>query len=270
MHNLIYSIIFISSLGILTQQLKLTQIKWVINYLSPNLKNIPLETQLSLQHSSCLLSDEEISRQAKAITVKIYSGNTSGSGIIIKKQKDTYTVVTNHHVTIFAEEQEYKLQTSDKTIYPAKKVGKFNFQTLDLDLLEFESEKDYALASLANSLDPNENSQVFAAGFPVTKDTNTEPEIIFNHGQIRMISPKPLQGGYQIGYTNEVKKGMSGGPLLNCQGQVMGINGRGTPLWGTPSFIFEDGTSANEIMTQKMTPLSWAIPIQTLLKFISE
>ena len=88
---------------------------------------------------------------------------------------------------------------------------------------------------------------------------------MLTQGKIAIMTLKPLEGGYQIGYTNEVKKGMSGGPVLNCDGQVIAINGRSTPLWGNPSFKFTDGTFADEIWTAKMNPLSWAIPIHTLL-----
>ncbi|QEI44135.1 hypothetical protein BMF77_04766 [Dolichospermum sp. UHCC 0315A] len=34
-----------------------------------------------------------------------------------------------------------------------------------------------------------------------------------------IVLEKALERGYQIGYTNKLEKGMSGGPLLNENGQ---------------------------------------------------
>jgi tetratricopeptide (TPR) repeat protein/S1-C subfamily serine protease len=77
---------------------------------------------------------------------------------------------------------------------------------------------------------------------------------------------KKLQGGYQIGYTNEVEKGMSGGPVLNIQGQLVGINGiHAQPLWENP-YVYEDGTQPNDTLKQRMKSSSWAVPIQLLAK----
>jgi S1-C subfamily serine protease len=73
-----------------------------------------------------------------------------------------------------------------------------------------------------------------------------------------------LTGGYQLGYTNDVELGMSGGPVLDQRGQLIGINGWSKyPIQGIDVFRFLDGTLPSPAMFERMEALSWAIPIST-------
>lgn len=92
---------------------------------------------------------------------------------------------------------------------------------------------------------------------------------VFTIGQVSLFTDKAFAGGYQIGYTNAVEKGMSGGPVLNRQGQVVGVNGiHAYPLWGNP-YVFKDGSMSSVAMQQQMSRYSWAIPIDTFVQLVS-
>lgn len=214
--------------------------------------------------------DEKIKAYARSITVKVFSGDNSGSGVLIKRENNVYQVVTNDHVLIFGRQnQSYKIKTPNGKVYPAE-VVKLNFGKYDLGVLQFVSEEDYKIASLSSIKIPEIGEKVYAVGFPYEADSSVDDGFVFTTGKVDMISDLSFRGGYRIGYSNDVEKGMSGGALLDEEMQVIGLNGRHKyPVWGNP-YIFEDGTVASVEKKEEMSKSSWAIPIQTFLNFAPE
>jgi len=215
------------------------------------------------------LSPEEVQRIARSITVKVLSNKTSGSGILVSKKglngkkEDIYSVLTNRHVLMPGE--TYRIKTPDGQIHQAHIVKDANFKGSDLTLLEFSSAKDYTLAELISVSTLTVNQQVFAAGFVPDAE-----KLVFTNGEISLLPDKALQDGYKIGYTNNVQKGMSGGPILNLRGEVIGINGiLANPIWGNP-YVFEDGSKPNSIEREKMSRYSWGIAIKTAVTLAPE
>lgn len=210
--------------------------------------------------------ENRLQQQAKNITVKVISGRTSGSGIIIGREGQTYTVLTNRHVLTPGD--NYKLETPDGLVYQAGVSGKANLTGRDLALLQFRSRGPvYAVATLADSSQLGKQETVFAAGF--TQETAAE-DFTFLPGKVFLVLEKPLQQGYQVGYSNPVRKGMSGGPLLNGEGEVVAINGmHAYPLWGDP-YIYEDGSRPSPALRQRMQQYSWGIPSNTFLQLTGQ
>lgn len=208
------------------------------------------------------LSTEQLQQLAQSITVKIFSGDrNNGSGIVIQRQGQEYSVVTNEHVLTLG--TPYRIQTPDGRFHEATVARGFNFNGQDLAVLQFSANADYAVASLANSSSLNVGDDVFAAGFPFGANPDRRLGFVFTQGQITLLSDRAVNGGYQIGYTNDVQKGMSGGPVLNRQGQVVAINGmHAYPLWGDP-YVFLDGTRPDSAIREIMTRSSLAIPIDS-------
>ncbi len=236
------------------------------------------------------LSEAQLKALARSITVKVKVGRTWGSGILVRKQARVYTVVTNQHVINLGDRAS--IQTSDGRIYTAQ-VRRQEFGDRDLALLQFKSLSNYPIASLNRSSGLRVGDAVFAAGFPIESEFNevasakvgvekpltlaqTQVQkknpvgFTFATGQISLLPTKVLVGGYQIGATNDVRKGMSGGPLLNRQGKVVGINGmHAYPIWGDP-FVYTDGSHPERSQHDVMVRSSWAIPIETFSKLFSK
>ncbi|MEA5534399.1 serine protease [Crocosphaera sp. XPORK-15E] len=222
------------------------------------------------------LSDTQLYEKGRIITVKLLSdGEHIGSGIIIKQNRNQYLVVTNAHV-IRAASSSYQVQTFDNKVYLATEVKTVNFGEDDLGLLQFfAAEKTYAVAKLGKSLSLKEGDKVYAVGFPFSGYNNSHyktkkipdiqsDEFAFKSGKVVSILNKALEGGYQVGFNNDVYKGMSGGPLLNQKGEVVAINGRhAQPLWDATEY-YEDGSQPSLSLQQIIIHSSWAVPVERM------
>ncbi|MCH2247789.1 MAG: serine protease [Crocosphaera sp.] len=235
-----------------------------------NLQPIPPADRENLQpieSDSIPTSDREkslsLEEKARTITVKIVAGEFWGSGIIIARKDNTYTVLTNDHV-LSEEITNYPIHTHDGKVYQGKVIASASkFEGQDLALLEFKSEEiNYNLARFGKS--PQAGEKVFAAGFPFPKLGEETKGWVLYKGVVWKMLDKPLYEGYQLGYTNEIEKGMSGGALLNSKGEVVAVNGmHAYPLIGRP-YIYEDGTLPDDPLIDEMVHHSFGIPVNNI------
>ncbi len=220
-----------------------------------------------LEQKSKQLSPSQLSEKARSITVKVLAGRAWGSGILIQKQGQLYTVLTNAHVLRLGD--SYRIETPEGEIYsgtPVFSKGNTLFNGNDLALLQFRSANNYNIATLGNSANLTLGAETFAAGFPADGNQSQDKGFVFTTGKVSFLLPQPFLDGYQVGYTNDIFKGMSGGPVLNYYGEVIAINGRHKyPLWGN-NYIFKDGSTPVLQVRKQMDESSWAIPIQTFVQ----
>ena len=196
--------------------------------------------------------------KAKNIVVQIKVSNTSGSGIIIEKTNNIYKIITNRHVIDRGD--KYQIQTLDNHIHKGSLVAVS--QQDDLAILKFTSDRIYPTAAI-NTAPLDLSHSLFAVGFPFNSD-----RLQVTSGKLLLETIKPLKQGYQLGYTNNIRQGMSGGAILNSAGEVVGVNGRSAnPI--ILDYQFQDGTHPNEELQQQMMALSWGIPIQKAIELLS-
>jgi tetratricopeptide (TPR) repeat protein/S1-C subfamily serine protease len=213
--------------------------------------------------------EKDLKQLAKSITVKILATNSRGSGIIIKKEGQIYTVITNRHVIEAG--APYRIETPDRAIHNASLLTDVNvaLKDNDLALLQFSATGNYPIASLGDTSTLKEGEEVFAAGYPFETEEEKTEEFVFNPGRITYILPQALKGGYQIGYTNEIEKGMSGGPIFNREGKIIGLNGTHRPVWGDNRiYVYQDGSEPSDDLRDRMRRSNWGIPMETLVKLI--
>ncbi len=215
---------------------------------------------------SSKMSIMEIEELAKKVTVKVLSGDNEGSGIIIRRQGDSYFVLTNDHV--LKKGAQNRITTSDGKIHRAIVNKSIKFGKNDLGLLRFASPKNtYSIAKLNSSM-PAIGEEVYASGFPSSANTTRKSIWKFTSGRVVFFAKPSLEEGYELGYSNDIDKGMSGGPVIDIRGNLVAVNGiHAYPLWGDP-YIYENGAKPCLQQRQEMRKVSWAIPISKYINAI--
>lgn len=228
-----------------------------------------------------LSKNQSVAENVRQITVRILTKEGGGSGVIIARHGKTYTVLTNEHVVVNDSSNDYSVLTADGRINVGRWQRSVRSGNLDLALVQFDSSKSYKVAILGDSKALFLGDRLYAAGFPNYHFPDTANYMESTHnwglkafllttGEVSMLPEKSLPRGYSLGYTNEVRDGMSGGPVLNDRGQLVGINGRlKYPLQGIDAYIFTDGSRPSPELFEQMEALSWAIPIASFKQMIS-
>lgn len=139
--------------------------------------------------------------------------HNSGSGFIVRN--DGY-IVTNAHVVKDAAKIEVRL--NDKSIYQAKIVGSDSFS--DLAVLKIDA-KDLPTLKLGNSNKLRPGEFVIAIGSPLGYDHSVTLGII--SAVERTVTD--INGNINFIQTDAaINRGNSGGPLINLNGEVIGVN----------------------------------------------
>ena len=136
-----------------------------------------------------------------------------GSGIIY--DKDGY-IITNNHVIERATEIKVKLQNGSE--YDAKVIG--TDPKTDLALIKIEADKPLPTLSLGDSDALRVGEWVIAIGNPFGLDHTVTVGVVSAKG--RVIGTGPYDNFIQTDAS--INPGNSGGPLLNTDGEVVGIN----------------------------------------------
>src|SRR5450432_53760 len=142
----------------------------------------------------------------------------SGSGVIISE--DGY-VVTNNHVVDGADEVTVTL--SNKKSFKAKVVA--TDPSTDLAVVKVEA-KGLPFLLYGNSDDVKVGQWVLAVGYPLSLETTVTAGIVSAKGRSIDINSRQSQSPVEsfIQTDAAVNPGNSGGPLINPQGQLLGIN----------------------------------------------
>ena len=172
-------------------------------------------------------SATEIAAIATETTVKI--DNTleipGGSGVIIAKQNNTYTVLTANHVVVNPNVGYIvKIKGQQHSVSAVKSLKEST--GLDLAIATFDSPQAYATATFGDSEYASVGSNIYVSGFPLAVDSDAEREHEFTTGMITSIRENAAEG-YGMRYQALTRRGMSGGPVFDTSGNLVGVHGQG-------------------------------------------
>lgn len=179
--------------------------------------------------------------------------SSEGSGVIYKKRQRSY-IVTNNHVINGASKVDIRL--SDGTKVPGEIVGADTFS--DIAVVKISSEKVTTVAEFGDSSKLTVGETAIAIGSPLGSEyANTVTQGIVSSLN-RNVSLKSEDGQAistkAIQTDTAINPGNSGGPLINIQGQVIGI---------TSSKIATNGGTSVE-------GLGFAIPANDAINIIEQ
>ncbi|MCI1633681.1 S1C family serine protease [Liquorilactobacillus nagelii] len=187
---------------------------------------------------------------------------SEGSGVIYKKTGNTAFVVTNNHVISGADKVEILLNSGKKL--KATVVG--HDSITDLAVLKINAQYVKQVASFGNSNNIQVGQTALAIGSPLgsTYATSLTQGII--SAKKRTIDTTD-SSGMTTGQTTVIQTdaainpGNSGGPLINLEGQVVGINSM--KLASTAS-------SSSTSSSTSVEGMGFAIPSNEVVKIINE
>jgi len=177
--------------------------------------------QPSLAHA---LTASQVQQVARGVTVLI-DGINPGSGVIVARDGNTYTVLTARHVV--GSQDEYTVVTHGGDRYPLDYRRIRFLPGVDLALLSFTSPRSYPVATLANYPYDTRFRNVLTAGWLARpRQWKFTAGLLGDRSFALAMTQEPQPQGYDLFYSNLTEVGMSGGAVLDLSGRVIGIHGR--------------------------------------------
>jgi putative serine protease PepD len=190
---------------------------------------------------------EPLSRAAEAVLPSVVSvgfdselGTGQGSGVVISSDGQ---ILTNNHVVAAAGDSDLTVTLSDGTTVDAEVVG--TDPASDLAVIQAQDVDGLTPASLGRSSDLVVGDSVLAIGSPLGLDGSVSAGIVsalnraIDLGQSEQPLPSPFEDEQEqeeegpttpsavidaIQTDAAINPGNSGGPLINTEGEVVGIN----------------------------------------------
>lgn len=183
------------------------------------------------------------------VTVRV-GEKAHGSGFIISQ--DGF-VVTNAHVAAGAPSVVTLMMADGKTEIPADVIG-FARDGVDLALLKINRRRNLPMVRLGTSRSISVGNQIYAIGTPLAEENQNT----FTTGIVSALRTGIVQ------HSAPINPGNSGGPLLNNNGEVIGVN---TSIALAP-VVCPDGTDCGVVRGN--IGISYAITIDTVKTFLAD
>ena len=146
--------------------------------------------------------------------------------------------------------------------YSASAVKSLKEETgLDLAVVTFKTPEAYSVATVGDSKYATAGATVYVSGYPLAVDLNAEREHEFTTGMITSIREGATEG-YAMRYQALTRRGMSGGPVFDTSGHLVGIHGQGDVIGSVRN-------ESSSIPEPLKTGFNAAIPIDNFLNSLA-
>ncbi len=150
---------------------------------------------------------------------KSFKQTALGSGLIYQKKGNIYYIITNNHVIENAD--SIKVTVSENKSYKGKVIG--TDPNVDIAIVEIKTRDNLISANIGNSDKVKVGDFAIAVGNPFGLNGTMTFGIISAVGRSNIQSEKVTLTDF-IQTDAAINPGNSGGPLLNINGEVIGIN----------------------------------------------
>ncbi|WP_104110839.1 MULTISPECIES: S1C family serine protease [unclassified Arthrobacter] len=159
------------------------------------------------------------------VTVSIRNGNASGVGSGVIVRKEGYIMTNNHVIAAAANGGTIDVLFSDGHSAEVELVGRD--PKSDLAVLKIAAEKDLPTVKLGKSADVRVGQPVVALGAPLGLSSTVTAGIVSALGRNVPVPSDEDTTAMLVGAIQtdaSINPGNSGGALVNCSGQLIGIN----------------------------------------------
>lgn len=207
------------------------EIREIIEDLTPeSYENVEYDLA-SLQEAAISMLE---TRGDSVIGISIDGGiGGSGSGVVYKKDGNSFYAVTNYHVLedystiqISYEKNGMLFTTTESAVFPgaSDKIDVLGMdETTDLAVLRFESEDNFYAVDFADSYDLSVGQFAFAIGNPLGFNYFGTVTMGVVSGLSRYVPDSTLEVPF-IQHDASISPGNSGGALFDINGDLIGIN----------------------------------------------
>lgn len=182
------------------------------------LKTVSITEENTIKESVNKVYDATILVETYRDSIKL----GSGTGFVYKKDEKYGYILTNHHVVEDA--NDIKVTNNAGQVVTATLLGSDEFS--DIAILKIDKEAVMQVAQIGSSSDLEIGDSLFTVGSPLgSKYMGTVTRGILS-GKDRLVTVSLSSGKYRIEVLQTdaaINPGNSGGPLVNINGEVVGI-----------------------------------------------
>jgi putative serine protease PepD len=187
---------------------------------SPALTSVPATGVVATTPGSVAAAAQTASPSTVDIRVSLAQGEAEGSGVVLTADGN---ILTNNHVVAGAT-GNITVTLADGSEHPATVVGVS--PSYDLAVIKMQGVSGLPPATLGNSADLQVGQQVVAIGSPQGLSGTVTTGIVSAFDRTVQVQGEDGSAVVYNGMQTDapINQGNSGGPLVNLQGQVVGIN----------------------------------------------